>query len=150
MSRRRRPQASSGGSSRRPPRWILWGGLAVVVGGVIAAAVTLAGEAPGSGEGPGDAVAGEALFLQNCAACHGADLRGTAQGPPFLDVIYAPNHHSDEAFQRAVAFGVVPHHWNFGPMPPVPGLSRDEVESIVAFVRQEQQAAGIVRDPSHP
>jgi mono/diheme cytochrome c family protein len=124
--------------------------LVLVVGGIIAVAVTLAGEEPDSNPGEGDIVAGRALFFQNCAACHGADLLGTAQGPPFLDVIYAPNHHSDEAFQRAVAFGVTPHHWNFGPMAPIPGLSRDEVTSIVAFVRSEQQAAGIFRDPSHP
>lgn len=122
----------------------------MVLAGIIAVAVSLAGDTPPPGVGSGDVMAGEALYVANCAVCHGADLRGTAQGPPFLDVIYAPNHHADEGFQRAVAFGVVPHHWNFGAMPPIPELSRAEVASIIAFVRSEQQAAGILRDPSHP
>ena len=94
--------------------------------------------------------AGETLYAANCATCHGPDLLGTDSGPPFLDPIYAPNHHGDEAFQQAAALGVVPHHWNFGQMPPVPGLTRDDVAKIVAFVRSEQQAADIIRDPSHP
>lgn len=98
-----------------------------------------------------DAIAaGEVLFQASCAQCHGADLNGTDQGPPFLHQIYAPNHHADEAFQRAVAFGVTPHHWDFGPMLPVSGLDRAEVESIVAFVRDKQESAGILRDPTHP
>ncbi len=96
------------------------------------------------------AAAGEPLYAANCATCHGPDLRGTATGPPFLDAIYAPNHHGDEAFQRAVALGVVSHHWNFGPMAPVAGLTRDDVAKIVAFVRSQQQAADIMRDPSQP
>ncbi|HUG74344.1 MAG TPA: cytochrome c [Acidimicrobiia bacterium] len=152
MARRRRGQPSrpSGGNPRRASGWLLWVGLAVVLGGVIAVALSVAGDDPGPAGGSGDVVAGEALYLANCAVCHGADLQGTVQGPPFLDVIYAPNHHPDEAFQRAVASGVVPHHWNFGPMLPMPSLSRDEVASIIAFVRSHQQAAGIVRDPSHP
>ena len=80
---------------------------------------------------------------------HGVDLRGTGTGPPFLDVIYAPNHHGDESFQRAVAGGVQPHHWGFGPMAAVPGLTRDDVAQIIDFVRSEQEAAGIFTDPSH-
>lgn len=93
---------------------------------------------------------GEQLFVASCSVCHGADLQGTPVGPPFLNTIYAPNHHGDEAFQRAAAEGVAPHHWDFGPMPPVPGLTRDDVEKIVAYVRVEQQTAGIFRDPTHP
>ena len=152
MSRRRRRQPSEP-SDRKPRKaqgWLLWVGLAVVLGGIVAVALSFAGDDPGPSGGSGDIAAGEALYMANCAACHGADLEGTVQGPPFLDVIYAPNHHSDEAFQRAVAAGVVPHHWNFGSMPPIPTLSRGEVTSIVAFVRSHQEAAGIVRDPTHP
>ncbi len=94
--------------------------------------------------------AGQSLFRSNCAQCHGVDLQGTSSGPPFLIATYAPNHHGDEAFQSAVANGVTPHHWNFGPMPPIDGLSRDEVAQIVAYVRSEQVRAGILSDPSHP
>lgn len=119
----------------------------VVIGVVVLSGDGTAPPGPGTG---GDIAQGEVLYQRQCAMCHGTDLEGTVHGPSFIDVIYAPNHHPDEAFQRAVAFGVVPHHWGFGPMPPIPGLSRDEVASIVAFVRAEQQAAGILRDPSHP
>ena len=99
---------------------------------------------------PASIAAGAQLYAASCAVCHGTNLRGTNAGPPFLNVIYAPNHHADEAFQRAVADGVVPHHWNFGTMAPVPGLTRQDVALIVQYVRSEQEAAGIFRDPSHP
>ena len=102
---------------------------------------------------PGDAAlsaAGQETYEAICAACHGSDLRGTNSGPPFLDVVYAPNHHGDESFQRAVAVGVPQHHWNFGSMPAIGGLNRDDVAAVVAYVRAQQIDAGILRDPSHP
>ncbi len=43
----------------------------------------------------------------------------------------------------AARSGVRPHHWNFGPMPPVSGLTDQQVAAIVAYVRSQQQAAGI-------
>ena len=93
---------------------------------------------------------GKVLFERTCAVCHGADLNGTETGPPFLDPIYAPNHHSDESFFAAVQNGVQPHHWDFGPMPAQPNLSEGEVAAIIAYVRSEQAEAGITEDPSHP
>ena len=93
---------------------------------------------------------GERLYDETCAVCHGSDLEGSETGPPFLSPIYAPNHHPDEAFYAAVAEGVQPHHWDFGAMPAQPSVSPDEVEAIVAFIRAEQEAAGITEDPSHP
>lgn len=137
---------------RSPWRRLMPYGVGVVLfAGIIAIAVSVEDDA-GTTTGARDPAAiaeGGVLFAANCAVCHGSDLRGTTTGPPFLDVIYAPNHHADEAFQRAAAFGVQPHHWNFGPMPPVAGLTRDEVALIIAFVRTEQEAVGIFRDPSH-
>jgi len=35
------------------------------------------------------------------------------------------------------------HHWQFGHMPPVPGLSQKDVAKIIAFVRELQRANGI-------
>ena len=99
---------------------------------------------------PETIAAGETLYTASCAVCHGPDLQGSQTGPPLLVPTYAPNHHGDEAFQRAVALGVVPHHWNFGPMAPLPGLDRDDVSKIIAYVRTVQEAAGIFRDPTHP
>jgi hypothetical protein len=47
------------------------------------------------------------------------------------------------SFQMAVHRGVRQHHWPFGDMPPVPGLSAEDVGHIIAYVRQEQRRAGI-------
>lgn len=86
--------------------------------------------------------AGEPLYQQYCASCHGADLRGTAVGPSQLSVVYEPNHHGDMAYFLAVRNGVRQHHWPFGDMPPIAGLSDSEVEQIVAFVREQQRING--------
>jgi mono/diheme cytochrome c family protein len=90
----------------------------------------------------GEFAAGEALYAQNCAQCHGSDLRGTDQGPSHLSIFYEPGHHTDDAFRSAVAFGAPQHHWNFGDMLPVPGLSSDEVDEIIAYVRMVQEREG--------
>jgi hypothetical protein len=71
------------------------------------------------------------------------------RGPPFPDPIYAPNHHPDDAFRAAVAQGVAPHHWPFGPMPAQPSVDDKELEAIIAYVRDRQHAAGITHDPAH-
>ena len=86
---------------------------------------------------------GQRLFDVSCALCHGPAASGTQQGPPLVHVIYEPNHHSDASFQRAAAQGVRAHHWNFGDMPPVPGVTPDDVAKIVAYVRHLQRQAGI-------
>jgi hypothetical protein len=59
----------------------------------------------------------------NCAVCHGPAATGSMQGPPLVHEIYEPGHHPDELFVRAVMEGVAQHHWDFGPMPRIGGLS---------------------------
>ena len=86
---------------------------------------------------------GAELYAQACATCHGADLTGTDKGPPFLDAIYRPGHHADPAFFLAAKRGARAHHWNFGDMPPVEGISDQQIDAIVAFVRTRQREAGI-------
>lgn len=86
---------------------------------------------------------GKRMFEKHCAVCHGLDLQGTRQGPPFLHPVYLPSHHGDASFQMAVRHGSRAHHWKFGDMAPVPGVSADEVAHITAYVRQQQRAAGI-------
>ncbi|MFP5298423.1 MAG: c-type cytochrome [Actinomycetota bacterium] len=108
------------------------------------------GDGPDGASGGDLASRGESLFQENCAQCHGADLKGTKTGPPFLSPIYAPNHHPDGSFHAAVVQGVQPHHWEFGPMPPVPALDAGDVDAIVAYIREQQEAAGITEDPDHP
>ena len=86
---------------------------------------------------------GKALYQKNCAACHGVDLKGTHKGPPFLHRVYEPSHHGDLAFQLAAKNGVRAHHWQFGDMKPVPGITPDEVAHITAYIRAAQRKAGI-------
>lgn len=91
-----------------------------------------------------NAQAGRAVFAENCAACHGTNADGRdGLAPPLVHIIYEPNHHGDESFQRAVALGVRQHHWPFGNMPAVQGLNRKDVESIIAYVRELQVTNGI-------
>jgi cytochrome c len=90
-----------------------------------------------------DAASGKTLFETSCAVCHGVSARGTQLGPPLVHKIYEPSHHADMSFQMAVHRGVRQHHWPFGDMPPVPGLSAEDVGHIIAYVRQEQRRAGI-------
>lgn len=97
---------------------------------------------PSSGLVP-DAAKGKTLFEKNCASCHGNDLNGSDKGPPFLHRVYVPSHHSDLAFQLAVKNGSRQHHWKFGDMKPVPGVTPDDVAHITAYVRGEQRKVGI-------
>lgn len=92
----------------------------------------------------GDTARGRQLFEANCASCHGIQGQGTDSGPPLVHEYYVPSHHADAAFQLAVTRGVQPHHWDFGPMPPVEGLSSEDVSDIVAYVRQLQRDAGLI------
>lgn len=91
---------------------------------------------------PGLVEAGASLFDANCAVCHGGDLRGTPVGPSLLSVVYEPGHHADGAFLAAVFQGSRAHHWQFGDMPPIPGLTVEDVQAIVAFVRERQRVQG--------
>jgi len=91
---------------------------------------------------------GARLFAANCARCHGENGLGSDKGPPLVHDIYNPGHHPDEAFYRAVQFGVRQHHWKFGDMPPLRGQVRvHEVRAIIAYLRKLQQANGIVARP---
>ena len=106
-----------------------------------AAAASLA--APSTVEPDGTALIAAALYATNCAACHGQGGAGSDKGPPLIHKIYEPGHHADASFYRAVSQGVRSHHWPFGDMPPVDGLSDDEVGRIFPYVRELQRAAGI-------
>ena len=87
---------------------------------------------------------GRKIYEANCASCHGRNAAGQdGVAPPLVHIIYEPGHHGDESFQRAVARGVRAHHWRFGDMPPVEGLTRRDVAAVVAYVRELQRANGI-------
>ncbi|ANK81716.1 MAG: cytochrome C [Rhizobiales bacterium NRL2] len=111
------------------------------------------GQSPDSGGGAqvavdvpdlsAEAEAGAAVFKRSCVVCHGANAAGGPGGPPLVHRIYEPSHHGDGAFVRAVRQGVRQHHWNFGDMAPVPGVSDQELAQIIAYVRELQRANGI-------
>lgn len=86
---------------------------------------------------------GEKLFQTNCAICHGKTLNGTKQGPPLLHPFYKPSHHADFAFYRAALKGVQAHHWEFGDMPPIQGITREDMDAIVPFIRWYQKEKGL-------
>jgi len=127
------------------------------INGLIFASLTLAGRnadttnssqtetgvAPTTTVSTPDPVRGASLFAANCAACHGQEGTGSNQGPPLIHRIYQPSHHDDFAFYRAVSGGSRQHHWQFGDMPPVPGVSMKDTANIIAYVRQQQRRAGI-------
>ncbi|MDE0049542.1 MAG: cytochrome c [Rhodospirillales bacterium] len=90
-----------------------------------------------------EAKAGQALFEENCMTCHGPHATGSDQGPPLVHRIYEPNHHADISFILAVRNGVRAHHWPFGDMAPVDGVSDKDTLRIILYVRELQRANGI-------
>ena len=91
-----------------------------------------------------NAVTGRAIFENACVACHGENAVGRdGYAPPLVHRIYEPSHHGDEAFQIAAARGVRSHHWPFGNMAPVEGLTRGDVAMVITYIRELQRANGI-------
>ncbi len=93
------------------------------------------------------ALEGKVAFDRNCAVCHGQEGRGTTQGPPLVHDIYNPGHHGDPAFIAAARRGVRSHHWSFGDMPPQPQVTDAELQAIIRYVRELQEANGIFYKP---
>lgn len=91
-----------------------------------------------------NAIIGKRIFEAKCASCHGQNAAGQkGVAPPLIHKIYEPSHHGDESFQRAAALGVRSHHWSFGNMPPVNGLTRADVSAIITYIRELQRVNGI-------
>lgn len=91
-----------------------------------------------------EAQAGKENFEVFCAQCHGPSAAGReGAGPPLIHKVYEPSHHGDLAFAMAAMQGVRAHHWNFGDMPPVEGVTEGQIAEIVAYVRELQRNNGI-------
>ena len=87
---------------------------------------------------------GKVAFEAKCAVCHGVNAAGQdGIAPPLVHKIYEPSHHGDAAFLLAAKNGVRAHHWRFGNMPPVEGVTDGDVKMIVDYVRELQRANGI-------
>lgn len=90
------------------------------------------------------AQSGKQAFDKYCASCHGSNAAGReGKAPPLIHRIYEPNHHGDMAFFLAAKNGVRAHHWPFGNMPPVDGVTEAEIKNIIVYVRELQRANGI-------
>ena len=128
------------GNVGSPGRHGMFFASAAITGLLVLLAVSCGGS-PDSDAAPPSARGAE-LYQANCASCHGSDLRGTELGPSHLSIVYEPSHHSDDSFRSAIANGAGQHHWNFGNMPAVPGVSDADVDEIIAFIRSEQEREG--------
>lgn len=139
-----RPQPDAG---RAAPGLAAAGGLGMLLAALVALSGCSKADTPpptgGTPAAPGKPPNGAALFDTHCSRCHGPGGRGSDQGPPLVHRIYEPSHHPDAAFYQAVAHGVRAHHWHFGDMPRIGGLSDAEVTAIIDYVRARQREAGI-------
>ena len=87
---------------------------------------------------------GKRIFEAKCSVCHGENAAGQKGiAPPLVHRTYEPSHHSDMAFVGAARNGVRAHHWDFGNMPPVEGVTDGEVKLVVSYIRELQRANGI-------
>ena len=101
-----------------------------------------AGEAVIIPEFSADAQAGMVAYEKNCAACRGVNTVGSDKGPPFLHAFYKPGHHGDISFSNAAKLGVRAHHWRFGDMSAVEGITDEDIAIIIRYVREIQVANG--------
>lgn len=91
-----------------------------------------------------DEKAGETAFNTYCASCHGENAAGRdGTAPSFIHPVYNPGHHGDDAFFLAAKNGARAHHWPFGDMPPVKGVTEAGIAGIITYVRTLQRANGI-------
>jgi hypothetical protein len=91
----------------------------------------------------GQLMLGKSAFTRFCAECHGTVGQGTDKGPTFLHRFYHPGHHGDGSFFIAARKGVRAHHWKFGNMKPVEGVTDAQLGKIVKYVRALQKANGL-------
>ena len=151
-------------------KWIALAAVAAIAGGAwwmlrpapAPAPITTAGQGARPGAAPanpetGETVAvsvpelsaqarrGQQYFQAACARCHGPNAGGIeGKGPPLVHSYYRPAHHADAAIMLAVRRGVQSHHWRYGNMPVIEGITDGEITDIIAFIRSVQQANGIM------
>ena len=90
-------------------------------------------------EVPFELARGQLLYEKYCGNCHGLDLAGSDEGPPLVHAFYKPSHHGDKSFYQAALKGVRQHHWDFGDMKPVAGITPKKMDRIVPYVRYYQK-----------
>jgi mono/diheme cytochrome c family protein len=95
------------------------------------------------------ALAGQQVFGQVCATCHGTALRGSDAGPPLLHPFYAAGMgHGDDIILAAATKGAKAHHWKFGDMPKPDGIAPGQEKDLLAYIRAMQAANGLGGAPA--
>jgi mono/diheme cytochrome c family protein len=89
-----------------------------------------------------DGGSGQKIFQTRCFVCHGRDGRGS--GPASQGLLQKPQDLTDQSWQRSVtddqiktvvrAGGAI--MGKSGAMPPNPDLTNDDLNSLLAYVRQ--------------
>jgi mono/diheme cytochrome c family protein len=86
---------------------------------------------------------GEAIYAQQCAACHGAIGEGTPHvGPPLKGAEFVKSTTNDDMIKviREGRAGADKKHDAFpSVMPPFPQLSEDEIKAVAEYVRKNLQ-----------
>lgn len=121
------------------------------IAGPAACIVALLGVAACADDGPvGDTTSarGAEVYEVSCASCHGADLGGTAAGPPLLSELYALEVFDDDAMRASITEGAPQRHWDFGPMASVGAVRGSDIDAVIAFVREQQVANPLEPPPS--
>ncbi|MEO8593210.1 MAG: PQQ-binding-like beta-propeller repeat protein [Candidatus Solibacter sp.] len=85
----------------------------------------------GAGRGPQQAVAGRAVYLQNCQTCHGADLKG-ATAPSIVDITVKMG---PDAVRATIQGGK-------GAMPSFSKLTAADMENLMAFLANPAGTGG--------
>jgi mono/diheme cytochrome c family protein len=102
-----------------------------------AAAESNAAATGDSAHGSGQTEAGRALFLQNCAFCHGRDAMGGESGPDLTQSKIVLAEHSDDEIAKVVREG---RQGTENKMPAF-NFSSQDLTSLVAFIHARVKAA---------
>ncbi len=81
------------------------------------------------------ALAGKAVYDQNCAACHGASLKGGQSGPSLSKAYFPIATNGNRAFHMAVREG----HSETAVGAMLPALEFNDLEKLVKFVSEMQR-----------